>query len=90
MAAEGPIREEQAGFRHQCLVSSCQSYNLLYIPVAYLCKVNAFGIVGTEYPCYLVCQELPQLKVCNVQSSACCYISVSVGFGGEINSWKDL
>lgn len=64
LAALGPIREEQAGFRHECLVSSCQSYNLQYIPVAHLCKVSAFGIVGTGYPCCLYCQELPRLWIC--------------------------
>lgn len=58
MAAEGPIREEQAGFRHDCLVSSCQSFNLQYIPVAHLCKVSAFRIVGTGYPSYLYCKGL--------------------------------
>lgn len=47
MAAEGPTREERTAFRRQCLVSSCHSFNLLYIPVAHLRKVSTFRIVGT-------------------------------------------
>lgn len=78
MAAEGPTREERTAFRRQCLVSSCHSFNLLYIPVAHLRKVSAFRIVGTgrcSHPLLLGADVV----VCgNIASSTSSYVNYIV------------
>lgn len=66
MAAKGPTREEQARFMRECLAFSCQSMSFQqgFIPGVHLCKVSAFGIVGTGSSCGLCSQWLYCMKVC--------------------------